>query len=166
MENYAKVMLYVYPFLKAVGKDYEEHIRNKAILSYVGNASTERLAEYIAGEIITKRKLEGLKEDLEKVFGRLQERENQLLSFRYFGRRKQLREFLKNESCKAGWSERKYFREQKRLGEKVNAMMRSVGLTEERYKADFARLDIFEKIHRFVDEGKDKKRVSREWQFV
>ena len=97
MENYAKVMLYVYPLLKTVGKDYADHIRNKAILSHNNHMSAERLAEYIANEIIIKRSLEGLKEDLEKVFGRLQERENQLLSFRYFGKRKQLREFLKKE---------------------------------------------------------------------
>ena len=157
MENYAKVMLYVYPFLKTVEKDYLCHIRNKAILSHNSNMTAERLAEYIANEIIIKRSLEGLKEDLEKVFGRLQERENQLLSFRYFGKRKQLREFLKNESAKSGWSERKYFREQKRLGEKVGAMMRSVGLTEERYKKEFADLDIFKRVARFVAEGRDEK---------
>ncbi|MBQ7913340.1 MAG: hypothetical protein IJ308_08270 [Clostridia bacterium] len=157
MENYAKVMLYVYPFLKTVQKDYEGHIRNRAILSHGSGMTAERLAEYIASEIIVKRSLEGLKEDLEKVFGRLQERENRLLSFRYFGKRKQLREFLKNESAKSGWSERKYFREQKRLGEKVSAMMRSVGLTEERYEAEFAHLDIFRRIARFVAEGRDEK---------
>ena len=157
-------MLYAYPLLKRVEEDYRDHIRNKAVLSYDSRMTAERLAEYIAGEIITKRNLEALKEDLEKVFERLEERENLLLSFRYFGKRKQLREFLKNESGKSGWSERKYFREQKRLGEKVNAMMRSVGLTEERYQAEFAALDVFQRIARFVGEGKEERILAKERQ--
>ena len=159
MENYAKVMLYAYPFLRTVDKDYEDHIRNKAVLSYDSRITAERLAEYIAGEIIAKRNLEALKEDLEKVFGRLEEKENKLLAIRYFGKRKQLCEFLKNEDGGFGWSERKYFREQKRLGEKVGAMMRSAGLTKERYQAEFADLELFKKIARFVDDGK-AERVS------
>ena len=54
MENYAKVMLYVYPFLKTVEKDYQDHIRNKAVLSHNSGMTAERLADYIAGEIIIK----------------------------------------------------------------------------------------------------------------
>lgn len=155
-------MLYAYPFLKTVGKDYEDHIRNKAVLSYDSRMTAERLAEYIAGEIIVKRNLEALKEDLEKVFGKLEEVENKLLAIRYFGKRKQLCEFLKNEGGASGWSERKYFREQNRLGEKVGAMMRSVGLTKERYQAELADLDIFKKIARLVNEGKDEKNSAKE----
>ena len=162
MENYAKVLLYAYPFLRTVDKDYEDHIRNKAVLSYDSRMTAERLAEYIAGEIITKRNLEALKSDLEKIFSKLEEKENKLIAIRYFGKRKQLCEFLKNEDGQLGWSERKYFREQNRLGEKVGAMMRSVGLTEERYQAEFANLDIFKKIARFLREGKEEKMSVKE----
>ena len=159
-------MLYAYPFLKTVDKDYQDHIRNKAILSYDSKMTAERLAEYIAGEIITKRNLEGLKEDLEKVFGRLEETEKKLLEIRYFGKRKKLRDFLKNGEGKEAWSERKYFRRQQRLGEKVALMMRSVGLTKERYDAEFAGLDIFQRIAKFVEDGRDEKISAEERRLV
>ena len=100
--------------------------------------------------------------NLEKIFSKLEEKENKLIAIRYFGKRKQLCEFLKNEDGQLGWSERKYFREQNRLGEKVGAMMRSVGLTEERYQAEFANLDIFKKIARFLREGKEEKMSVKE----
>ena len=54
MENYTKVVLYAYPLLRTVGEDYAEHIRNKALLSYDSAMTTERLAEYLAEEILCK----------------------------------------------------------------------------------------------------------------
>ena len=161
MENYAKVMLYVYPFLKAVDKDYEEHIRNKAVLSYGSKKTAEQLTEYIAGEIIVKRNLECLKQDLEKVLDKLSDVEKCLVEIRYFGKRKQLRDFFKSEKGGEIWNEGKYFRRQKRLGEKLAAMMRSVGLTKERYLAEFAQVEIFKKIARFVEEGRDEGAEKR-----
>ena len=56
LENYVKVVLYAYPILKNVGQDYQQHIQNKALLSYKSEALAERLVEYIAEEIINKRK--------------------------------------------------------------------------------------------------------------
>lgn len=166
LENYAKVMLYAYPFLNAVDKDYEEHIRNKAILSYGNKWTAEGLAEYIAGEIITKRNIAALKQDLEKVFGKLDEVEKQLLEIRYFGKRKKLRDFLKNGCGKSAWSERKYFRRQQRLGDKLAAMMSSVGLTKERYLQEFACVDIFQRIAKLIDEGRDEKISAAERRVV
>ena len=163
MENYAKVMLYAYPFLETVDKDYEDHIRNKAVLSYDSKRTAAQLAEYIAGEIIVKRNLQALKQDLEKVLDKLDDEEKRLVEIRYFGKRKQLRDFFKSEGG-ATWSEGKYFRRQRRLGEKLAAMMRSVGLTEERYCQEFAQVDIFKRIARIVEEGRDKKIADAEKQ--
>ncbi len=157
MENYAKVILYAYPLLETVGKDYAEHIRNKALLSYDSRMGAERLAEYIAGEIIAKEHLEALKQDVDAVLDKLEETEKRLLAIRYFGKGKQLREFLKNERASAGWSERKYFRQQKKLGEKVAMMLRAVGVTQERFRREFSGLEIFKQITRFVEEGRDEK---------
>ncbi|MBP3422500.1 MAG: hypothetical protein J6K86_01910, partial [Clostridia bacterium] len=52
LKNYVKIILYAYPLLKTVEKDYEEHIGNKALLSYDGRWTAEQTAEYIAGEIL------------------------------------------------------------------------------------------------------------------
>ncbi|MBE5740643.1 MAG: hypothetical protein E7349_07350 [Clostridiales bacterium] len=161
MENYAKVILYTYPLLKTVGKDYADHIRNKALLSYESAWDTERLTEYIAEEILRKERLEWLKSVVEEVLTELNDLEKSLVAIRYFGKRKK-----SQTAFQGNMSERDYFRRQQRLAEKLNKLLSGKGVTEEVYLRDFASLDIFEKIHRFIAEGKDKKRVANEWQFV
>ena len=54
MENYVKAVLYVYPRLERLEKDCEEHIRNRAFMSYDYRTTTERLSEELAEEIIRK----------------------------------------------------------------------------------------------------------------
>ncbi len=162
MENYAKVILYAYPLLKTVSEDYAVHIRNKAVLSYDSNLTTERLAEYLAGEIIEKSRLEWLKDTLEKLFQRLSEEERILLNIRYFGKTNQLRSFLKTQAEKrksggTGCSERMYFRRQSRLADKLGAMLFYAGITQQLYDEKLKDLELFQAIHRFVDAGRDKK---------
>lgn len=162
MENYAKVVLYAYPLLTTVGEDYAEHIRNKAILSYDSPMTTEKLAEYLAEEIICKQKLLWLKNTVRGVLQRLSAEEQALVEIRFFGKTKNLRDFLKNQFEKAKdrgrvYSERMYFRRQKRLADKVGAMLRYAGITEKVYLSEFKDLDIFRKLHRFVEEGRDQK---------
>ncbi len=166
MENYVKVILYAYPSLKTVGKDYEEHIRNRAVLSYVGNVTAEKLAEYIAGEIIEMDKLETLREKVDGVLAKLSDGERTLLGVRYFGKRKNARDFLKvcdKKGEKATlWSERKYFRYQQRLGEKVAGMLRLAGVTKRFYDETLADLELISKIERFVEAGRDCRISARE----
>lgn len=166
MENYAKVVLYSYPLLKTVGKDYEDHIRNKAILSYTGNVNTERLAEYLAEEILRKEKLEWLKTVIERIFQSLDEEERALLAIRYFGRSDKLKKWKAGAYCpegkKAARSERQYFRLQNRLSEKVGAMLKRFGVTEETFEKEYAPIDIFRRLKKLVDEGKDSKASRRE----
>ena len=88
MENYTKVVLYAYPLLRTVGEDYAEHIRNKALLSYDSAMTTERLAEYLAEEILCKERLEWLKRTVEDVLSRLSDVERTLVAIRYFGKTK------------------------------------------------------------------------------
>ncbi len=159
MKNYAKVLLYAYPLLKTVEKDYEEHIKNKAILSYGSNLSAEEMAEYLAGEILEMRRLEWLKGKLEEVFAKLNAVEKTLLSIRYFGEVDKLKRLtgrvsVKNPLAPKNWTERTYFRKQIRLGEKLAALLLSVGLTEEVYLRDFARVEIFMKIQRYLAAGR------------
>ena len=171
LENYAKVILYAYPLLKTVGEDYAVHIRNKAVLSYESNLSTEQLAEYLAGEIIEKNRLEWLKDTLENLFSRLTEEERTLLDIRYFGKTKQLRNFLKMQDEKrksggTGCSERMYFRRQSRLADKIGAMLFYAGITKKLYDEKLKDLEIFRTIDRFVEAGRDKKISADERRFL
>ena len=156
MENYVKVVLYAYPLLKSVEEGYAEHIKNKALLSYNSSMTAENLAVYLAEEIIRKNKLSWLKGVVEKVVKKLNAEEQTLLSVRYFGKR---RAASKAKNTPMVESERQYFRRQSRLSEKVAAMLKSEGLTEERYKREYSTLDIFEKVKKYV-ERREKKELS------
>ena len=156
MENYVKTALYAYPLLKNVEEDYATHIRNKALLSYNSNTTAERLAEYLAGEILCKERLLWLKKVVSETLEKLSETERSLVSIRYFGRaRTKLLE--KRDEEPFCWSERKYFRMQNRLSEKLAGMLTAAGLTKDYFDKELAELDEIKKIHRFVEEGRDRK---------
>lgn len=158
LENYTKAVLYTYPLLLTVRRDYEEHIKNKALLSYESRMTTENLMEYIAEEILCKEKLEWLKTLVEGVLDRLSDVERTLLAIRYFGKTKKVRQFLRLKAEKGGKeSERKYFRKQQRLLQKVAAMLCQAGLTKEVYERDFAPMEIFSKVDRFLGAGKGEE---------
>ena len=140
-------------------EDYQIHIRNKALLSHNCTTSAEKLAEYLAGEILTMRSLQNLKRTVEEVLAKLSLEERTLIEIRYFGRRKKMRGFLKRRISKGNLrecSETTYFRRQRALGEKVAAMLHFARITKEKYLAEYASSDIFRKIHAFVEAGKDK----------
>ena len=171
MENYAKVVLYAYPLLKTVGDDYAVHIRNKAVLSYESRLTTQQLAEYLAGEIIEKNRLEWLKSTVEKVIAKLTDEERTLMDIRYFGKTKKLRDFFKGQAQKrknggVGCSQRMYFRRQRRLADKLGAMLFYAGITQKVYDEQFKNMGIFRKLHQFVEMGKDKKISADERRFL
>ncbi len=158
MKDYVKAILYAYPLLKTVGKDYEEHIKNRALLSYAPRRSALATAEYLAGEILEMRKLEWLKDKLDGVLLGLTDLERTLLAVRYFGKKKTPQDLTGNGL----WKERTYFRKQSRLGEKVTSALTLTGVTEEIYARDFENMALFGKIQRFLSAGKDKKISARE----
>ena len=71
MENYVKEILFGYPLLKTIEEDYALHIKNKAVLSHNCATSAEKLAEYLAGEILAMRSLENLKRIVGNVLDKL-----------------------------------------------------------------------------------------------
>ncbi len=148
MKKYAKMILYAYPMLKTVERDYEEHIRNKALLSYDSRKTAVELAEYLAGEILEMRRLEWLKAKVEESIQKLNEVERTLLFGKYFGRRGELKKLLRppRGERSTGWTERTYFRRQQRLGEKISSLFTLCGLTEEVFLREFASMRLFEKI--------------------
>ncbi len=167
MKNYAKVLLYAYPLLKTVGTDYEEHIRNKALLSYDSRLTAEGLAEELAGEIIKMRRLEWLKAKIEEVLAGLSDVERELVALRYFGKsKKKAGTALRNPLKGRSWTERTYFRRQLRLGDKLGSMLLLAGVSEEIYLREFREMDIFAKIHQCVEAGKDKKISAGERRFM
>ncbi len=158
MKNYAKAILYGYPLLKTVEQDYEEHIKNKAVLSYFSPQGAEGLAEYLAEEIIEMRKLEWLKGKVEEVLRKLTDLERVLVGIRYFGKRKA------DGNC--AWTERTYFRKQQRLGDKITGLLTQHGLTEEVFLNEYANIQPFQKISKKLEDGKDKKISARERSWI
>ena len=157
LKNYAKIILYAYPLLKTVEKDYEEHIGNKALLSYEGRWTAEQTAEYLAKEILEMRRLEWLKGIVQKILSKLSDLERTLVAIRYFGKRKKITAFLKEEKNslkRSGWTERSYFRKQAKLGEKLTEAFALAGLTEEVFEREFADMQLFKKVARALERRK------------
>ncbi len=152
MKTYHKAVLYAYPALKTVGKDYAEHIANKALLSYNSNLTTEALAEYLATEILRKERLLWLKTTVEQVYDALSEEERELVAVRYFGKKRSAEKYS---------SESVYFRKQNRVGEKVAAMLLRAGIDEAAYRDYFAELETFRRIERFLKKREEGKRVGK-----
>lgn len=165
MENYTKVVLYAYPFLRTVGKDYETHIRNRALLSYVSGMRTEDLAEYLAAEILRKEKLEWLKEVVERTLLKLSDEERTLVAIRYFGKRRKNRAKIGTTERKEktrGKSARMYFRRQLRLGNKIGGLLKLEGLTRELYEREFQEEEILSEIDAYIEDGRDPRISTNE----
>lgn len=170
MKGYVKAILYVYPFLKTVEKDYEEHIFNKAILSYRGNVNADRLAEYIAGQIVEKRNLVWLKGCVDNVLKQLTDDEKMLVQMRYFGKRRKIK---RGVSCPANKEsgqvsslcERKYFRLQSRLIKKLTELFAGEGITEETFACTFEKMPLFHQAYVCMRRAKDKplSKTEKEW---
>ncbi len=167
MKDYAKIILYAYPLLATVEQDYEEHIRNRAILSYGDRRNAEETAEYLAGEIISMRSLEWLKARVSEVFDKLTDEERALVKIRYCGKSKRLQSGKDGAGQRIGaWTERTYFRRQARLGEKLGELLALAGVTEEVYLNEFAQMELFEKISRYLSAKKEEKISARERRSV
>ena len=67
LENYLKAALYVYPRLERIERDWEEHIKNKAFMSYDYRVTTEKLSVYLAEEILRKEKIEKLRNTIDEA---------------------------------------------------------------------------------------------------
>ena len=165
MDTYIKAVLYIYPRLEKIEKDYGEHIGNKAILSYDYRAATEALTEYIAGEIIRKNLIEDLKRRVDRALERLSAEEKFLLELRYFGRKKQLAEYRKQDRYRNMCSERNYYRKQSRVLGKISSLLKLGGLTEEYFLREYSCFDWLTSVCRSIDEGKEGAAVAREKEF-
>ena len=164
MENCVKAILYTYPKLSRIEEDYEDHIKNKATLSYRYRGSTEALTEYILTEILKKRRLAQLKSDLDQLFLSLTDEERLLLKIRYFGKIRRAKNKEKNKTAdelsevnsvregaeKKLWSERTYYRKQERLLKKLMAKFNEIGLTKEVFMEELLEYEFLRMVYRFL----------------
>lgn len=145
-------------------KNYEEHILNKACLSFDNRRSGEFLVEELAGEVVKKEMIHELAILLNKVVSLLTERERYLLELRYFRRKKVLKGFEDKLGKTVFGSVRRYFREQVRLLEKTARLMIRCGLTEEKME-EFMEIEELRAIVKYIEKGRDKA-SSRERALV
>ncbi len=183
MVNCVKVILYTYSKLGEIEKDYESHIRLKALTSYDYRRSTEKIAEYIATQVLLKGLFKQLRECAERALNGLTEEENLLLNLRYFGKIDQLKKgvrricatyvgqerrekILSFLGLKKVWSERTYFRKQKALFEKICRKFQAIGLTKEKFEEEYGEIELFNGVKKFLESEKENALNSREIAFV
>ena len=151
MKQYVKTILYVYPLIREMEKEYQVHIENRAVLSYREQRSVESQVEYLAQEITDKRNLLWLQSCVDKALSTLSDSERTLLAVRYFGKTKKVKKAVvakaKRQSPKKGaMSERTYFRLQNRLICKMGEMLGGMGIDEKTFDALFAHIPLFQQV--------------------
>ena len=87
MENYIKAVLYAYPYLQETTRAYQAHIKTQALFSCDGKMGVEKLAEYLAEEILRKRRLLWVKETVEGVLDACNGWERAMVEVLFFGRK-------------------------------------------------------------------------------
>jgi hypothetical protein len=160
LKERVKAMLYAYALLGSVSEDYEEHIRNKAILSCLKSEPADRLAEKIAWEILEKRVLETFKGKIEDVLAGLTPTERTLVAIRFFGKEKDVKARLLSPREAGGWGERKYFRSQRKLLETLCAKFERIGLTAKYFDEELVGIDVFAKVVAIMERRKQRKAQS------
>lgn len=184
LDNYVKVILYTYSRFEELEKEYESHIFFKALTSYDYRLSTQKTAEYLAGQIIEKVGLKSLREMVDKALKELSEEEMLLLSMRYFGKIDRLKRTLKNIDEKYTdkkekreviertfginrvFSERSYFRKQKILLEKITRKLKALGLDEDTFEKKYAAFSFFTAVKRYIELGKEVSITQKELDFI
>ena len=151
LKEYVKTILYVYPLIREMEKEYQKHIENKAVLSYREQGSVESQVEYLAKEITDKRNLLWLQSCVERVLETLSDSERTLIAVRYFGKTKAIKKAVvahaKRQTVqKHGMSERTYFRLQNKLLCKVAEVLVGMGLDKMTFDKLFAKLPLFEQV--------------------
>lgn len=167
LEKYVKAILYAYPFLGTVEKEYGQHIENMAVLSYRSNKSGERLIEAIADEIVTKDKLLRLREKTDAALRTLSAAERTLIAIRYFGLEKKMKSLGREK--RGGyqpWSESRYFRMQARLVKRVGEQLALQGVTASAFNEEYADMELFERIFAYMSRREENLMSVREKRWL
>ena len=150
MENYVKALLYAYPFLERTIETYGQHVRNKARLSYDGQVATETLVQYLAEEILRKRRLEWLQTSLKEIIQSLSEKERFFIEVYFFGEWKKisrLKEALFQEKKRKnfGKTAMRAFREQ--TYGIIKELLNKKGVTKTLFFEELIKIEIIQYIY-------------------
>ena len=166
MENYIKAVLYAYPYLQETTRAYQAHIKTQALFSCDGKMGVEKLAEYLAEEILRKRRLLWVKETVEGVLDACNGWERAMVEVLFFGR-KCARKLLIEKYAGQG-ADLAYWRRcirgqyQKELLQKVEHGLQNAGLTEELFHKELLEIELLRKSFKYVlkKEEREKKAHS------
>lgn len=142
--------------MKRIVEDSEEHIKNKAYMSFDDRKNAEKLAEYVAGEIIKKRLTEELEKRIGAILEKLNENELFLLETRYFRRKRKVKEFYERLGKEPLGSKRTYFRRQERLLKKLTGLFLTAGLNEKEFTERYANVGILFSVLKYIKADREK----------
>lgn len=157
--DYVKVLLYAYPQLPAFAEAIGVSVENRAALSFRSVKDTLSIAEELATELGRKVRLMNVCEKLDRILLRLTEEEAFLLEYKYFRRKRQLRE--KFSEWAFDCSERSYYRKQTALLRKIAARLIACGETEERFLEEFSDCAPLMRLYRALKAGKERTFVAK-----
>lgn len=164
---FVKVLLYAYPKLRAVAEAVSVGIENKAALSFRSSDSALTVAEKIMGEIVLRENIDCAADAIDKVLDALSEDELYCLEYKYFRRKRVLKERF--GSFVPACSERNYYRKQAELLKRVFFLLTVQGWTETRFFEAFGEFGFFMKLYRALAGGKERaltqKRARRTINF-
>ena len=155
--DFVKAILYVYPTMGALEEAIKTSAENKAFLSYRTKKCAFDSCYEVAEEFLLAERIADLKKTLEGILIRLSDEERFLLEYRYFRRKK----ILKNCNAELACSERSYFRKQARLLEKILSLFVLCGVTEEYFFDAFENSLCIMKVYRAVREGGELRVCAR-----
>lgn len=162
--EYAKVVLYAYPYLPALIDAVGVGAVNKAMLSFRAQEDALKTAEKIADELAVKSRLMRLECAVGETLAALNEDELYLLEYKYFRRGRVLRERYADYSLNC--SERTYFRRQCAVLRKFVCGLARHGWSEQEYDAAFGGFSPFVRVLEALKTGREgavtQKRVRKQ----
>lgn len=136
MQNYQQILLYIYPKLGRFITDIQSFINYRAVHSYHIQLKVEKSILTMLEVLERKQKLILAQEMLTNLFTQFSQEEQFLIEYKYFRRREVLSGKYKNFVLDC--SSRTYYRKQKRIETKINALFMQNGLDENWFFENFS----------------------------
>ena len=160
MEKYIQAVLYAYPYLKETANAYGAHIQTKAMFSCDGRMQVEKLVEYLAEEILQKRRLLWLKQVIDETLDECNRWERALLDSLFFKRRSRSQRLRDKERERLVALEL----ESKRSVERANCLMKvqyklqRAGITKDFFKKELISIPLIQSSSRIVLKKRGRER--------
>ena len=156
--GYVKFILYAYPHLGGIAEAVGTGAENRALLSFRARESAYETAVKIVEELANKSRLLRLEAAVDGILQRCSREELFLLEYKYFRRRRRLREEF--AGMVLACSERNYFRRQEALLRKVAAELARVGWTEEIFMQEFGAFETFRRPLAAFAAGQERRLIA------